>query len=406
MAAGHRICQHWPPFFYSVKFVVPTRKGESGSYLCQAISRACDIIDAFQNPGDQLRLTQIAERTGLSTSTAFRILYTLEQRGLVLRVGDRQYQLNIRPPKRRQHRIGFAAQSQEFAFSRTVAESLISASAKSDIDLLVLDNHYNGKAALRNVETFIREGVELVIEFQTDEHVAPIISAKLMEANIPIIAVEIPHPGATYYGANNYSAGVLGGRALGRWAKQHWGEQIDEILLLGLSMAGALPRARLTGTVAGIRDVIPTLDNSCVRWLEVKGQFGNSLDAVRKHLRRSRARRVLIGAINDPSALGALLAMEEAGRSETCAAMGQNASVEARNELRKPTTRLIGSVAYFPELYGEALTALSLDILWRKPVPPAIFVKHQIVNKENVDRLYPNDALLNESDIGALRQRH
>jgi ribose transport system substrate-binding protein len=226
-----------------------------------------------------------------------------------------------------------------------------------------------------------------------------------MEANIPIIAVEIPHPGATYYGANNYSAGVLGGRALGRWAKQHWGEQVDEILLLGLSMAGALPRARLTGTVAGIRDIIPALNDSCVRWLEVKGQFGTSLEAVRKHLRRSRARRVLIGAINDPSALGALLAMEEAGRSETCTAMGQNASVEARNELRKPATRLIGSIAYFPELYGEALTALSLDILWRKPVPPAIFVKHQIVNKENVDRLYPNDALLNESEAPALRQR-
>jgi hypothetical protein len=136
-------------FFYDVKFLMASRKGERGPYMCQAISRACDIIDAFQNPGDQLTLTQIAGKTGLSTSTAFRILYTLEQRGLVLRVGDRQYQLNIRPPKRRRHRIGFASQSQEFAFSRTVAESLISAAAKADIDLLVLDNHYNGKAALR-----------------------------------------------------------------------------------------------------------------------------------------------------------------------------------------------------------------------------------------------------------------
>src|SRR5689334_15151340 len=86
--------------FYDVKFFMASRKVESGAYICQAISRACDIIDAFQNPGDQLRLTQIAEKTGLSTSTVFRILYTLEQRGVVLRVGDRQYQLNIRPPKR------------------------------------------------------------------------------------------------------------------------------------------------------------------------------------------------------------------------------------------------------------------------------------------------------------------
>jgi ribose transport system substrate-binding protein len=51
---------------------------------------------------------------------------------------------------------------------------------------------------------------------------------------------------------------------------------------------------------------------------------------------------MLIGAINDPSALGALRAMEEAGRAETCAVMGQNASLEARAELRNPDTGLIG----------------------------------------------------------------
>ena len=378
------------------------RQRDPNTYICQAISRACDVMEAFGGPGEQLRLTEIAERTGLSASTAFRILYTLEQRGLILRVGDRQYRLNIRPPKRRKQRIGFAGQSQEFAFSRAVAEGLVEAATKADIDLLVLDNHYSGKAALRNADTFVRERVELVIEFQTDEHVAPIISAKLMEANIPMIAVEIPHPGATYYGANNYSAGVLGGRFLGRWAKQHWSEPVDEVLLLELSMAGALPRARLTGTLAGIRDVVPSLEDSRVFWLDGKGQFGSSIEAVRKHLRQSRARRVLISAINDPSALGALRAFEEAGRAEMCVVMGQNASLEARTELRKPRTRLIGSVAYFPESYGEALIPLSLDILQRKPVPPAVFVKHQMVTRENVDRLYPNDALLSPGELEVL----
>jgi ribose transport system substrate-binding protein len=389
-------------FFYDVKILVAPRRGESSPYLCQAISRACDVIDAFQNPGEQLRLTEIAERTALSVSTVFRILYTLQQRGLVMRVGERLYELNIRPPKRRRYRIGFAGQSQEFAFSRTVAEGLAEAAAKADIELLALDNHYNARAALRNVETFVREGVELVIEFQTDEHIAPVISAKLTEADIPMIAVEIPHPGATYYGANNYTAGVLGGRVLGRWAKQHWAEDVDEVLLLELAIAGSVPRARLTGTLAGIRDVIPGVDDARVHWLDGRGQLGASLEAVRKHLRQSRARRVLIGAINDPSALGALLAMEESGRSETCAVMGQNASLEARNELRKTGTRLIGSVAYFPELYGEALVTLSLDILQKKSVPPAVFVKHQVVNRENVDRLYPNDALLSPIDLDAL----
>ena len=50
-----------------------------------------------------------------------------------------------------------------------------------------------------------------MIEFQTDEVIAPAIASKYLEANIPFIAIDIPHPGATYFGANNYQAGLLGG---------------------------------------------------------------------------------------------------------------------------------------------------------------------------------------------------
>jgi ribose transport system substrate-binding protein len=371
-------------------------------YVCRAISRACDVLEAFRDAREPLRLGEVAEKTGLNVPTVFRILFTLEQRGILTRVGDRQYRLEIRLPKSRRYRIGYAGQSQEFAFSRAVAESMAEAAAKAEIDLIVLDNRYSPKAAVRNAEAFVRDRVELVIEFQTDEHIAPVISSKFLEANIPMVALEIPHPGATYYGANNYGAGVMGGRFLGRWATQNWHGAVDEVLLLELPMAGALPRSRLTGTLAGIREVIPTLEDSRVIWLDGRGQFGGSLEAVRKHLRHSSARHSLVGAINDPSALGALRAFEEAGRAEACVVMGQNASLEARTELRKPATRFVGSVAYFPERYGPAVISLCVDILQRKPVPPAFFVKHQLVTAENVDRLYPNDSLIGPGDLELL----
>jgi hypothetical protein len=60
---------------------------------------------------------------------------------------------------------------------------------------------------LYNAELLVREKVDLAIEFQTDETIAPIVAAKYREAGIPMIAIDIPHPGATYYGANNYEAG-------------------------------------------------------------------------------------------------------------------------------------------------------------------------------------------------------
>src|SRR5215469_11882894 len=71
----------------------------------------------------------------------------------------------------------------------------------------------------------------------------------------------------------------------------------------------------------------------------------------------------------------------------------RNASPEGRAELRQSKTRFVGSVAYFPERYGENLIRVSLDILNQRPVPPAVFVEHKLVTPGTVDHYYPNDAL-------------
>jgi ribose transport system substrate-binding protein len=371
-------------------------------YLCEAVLRACDILEAFRSESELLRLSEIAGRTGLSRPTALRLVYSLETRGLIQRAGKCQYRIAIRPLHKRAYRIGYGSHSAEFAFSRAVLESLIAASKQENIELLVLDNHYSPKTAIRNAEAFVRERMDLVVEFQADEHLAaPVISSKMMEAGIPLIAVEIPHPGATYYGANNYQAGLLGGRFLGRWAKQHWGGEVEEVLFLELPMSGPIPAARLTGTLAGLRDILPNLPERCIVHLDGKGRFGPSLEATRRHLYFNRARRVLLSAINDPSVIGALRAFEETGRAANCAAVGHNASSEGRIELRRPDTRLIGSVGYFPETYGPGIISLALEILKQAPAPPAVFTRHQLVTPANVNHLYPNDPIVLPGDLDA-----
>ncbi len=145
--------------------------------------------------------------------------------------------------------------------------------------------------------------------------------------------------------------------------------------------------------LAGIHEILPNLDSCPVSYLDGDGRFQSSWKIVRKHLRQTAAKRTLIGGINDPTVLGALRAFEEVGRAEGCAAMGQNASAEARDELRRPS-RLIGSVAYFPEKYGERVLKLALDILTFRATPPAVFTNHQLVTAKNVDSLYSNDLLL------------
>jgi ribose transport system substrate-binding protein len=363
-------------------------------YLVKAVVHASQLLSAFRSSGEALPLREIAARSGLPKSMTFRLLYTLERCGMLEKVGENLYRSHLRPFKQRPFRLGYAAQGTDYQFSKDVSTGLQRAATAQGIELICVDNRYNAKISQRNADVLVREKVDLVIEFQTDEHVAPIVAAKYREAGIPLIAIEVPHPGATYFGANNYEAGLIGGRHLGRWAKQQRYGGPDEIVFIALDRAGSLPRMRLTGMLVGMKEIYPALENCRVTYLDGDGKLGESFEAMRRHLRSSKARGFLIGAINDPSALGALRAMQEAGRIADCALMGQNAAPEGREELRQPGTRLIGSVAYFPEKYGAGIVAVALDILNRRAVPPAVFVKHQLVTPENVDHIYPNDRLM------------
>jgi ribose transport system substrate-binding protein len=370
------------------------RAPERDRYLVKSVVHSSRLLTAFRSSGEALPLREVAARSGLPKSMAFRLLYTLERCGMVEKVGENLYRSYLRPFKQKPFRLGYAAQGTDYQFSKEISTGLQRAAAKEGIELISVDNRYNAKIAQRNADVLVREKVDLVIEFQTDEHVAPIVAAKYREANIPLIAIEVPHPGATYFGANNYEAGLIGGRHLGKWAKQHWHSGIDEIVLIALQRAGSLPKMRLTGMLVGMKEVLPQLENCPVTYVDGDGRLGDSFEAMRRHLRGSRSHRILVGAINDPSALGALRAFQEAGRTEGCAIMGQNASPEGRAELRQPGTRLIGSVGYFPEKYGADIVSVALDILHRRPVPPAVFVKHQLVTPENVNHIYPNDELM------------
>ena len=362
-------------------------------YFVRSVAHAADILKSFSSPEEVLQLRDVISRTSHSKGIAFRLLYTLERTGLIEKVGANRYRSTLHQAKRRKYKIGYAAQGTEYQFSAQVTASLKrEADRLQTIELLVLDNRYSPKTALRNADLFIKEQCDLVIEFQTDETVAPIISARYREAKIPLIAVEIPHPGGVYFGANNYEAGLIGGRALGRWARENWGGEVDEILMLELLRAGSVPRARLIGTVMGIREALPNVEECPVTYLDGNGRFEESLKATRKHLRHAPACRTLISGINDASALGALRAYEEAGRDDRCAVMGQNASPEAREELRR-STRFIGSVAYFPERYGERILKLASDMLAHKATPPAVFVSHRLINTKNVDSVYWSDSM-------------
>lgn len=362
----------------------------SSKYFIEVVAKALDVLDTFRRPEDELTLSEIAKRATLSPSYAFRLLYTLEQKGWVRRVsGTKKYH---RVNRTQRWRVGFAMQSGKLAFSRDVLWGLEEAAERHGVQLIVADNQYSEAAALENAEMFVRQGVDFVIEFQVNERIAPVIAHVLAEARIPCLAIDIPQPGAVFFGADNYRAGLMAGRALGEYARDRWGGRADKVLLLELPLAGPVPQARMTGAVNGIREVIGPVPEGDVVHLDCRGNDEDSHAVTLNFLKTlSPPTRVLVAAINDPAAVGALRAIREAGRTrETAVVVGQDATREARAEMSRPESCLLGSVGYLPEKYGEQIIPLVLKILGGEAVPPTAHIEHHLITRENAAAFYPD----------------
>lgn len=368
-------------------------RSSNRSYTIRSVARAAATLKAFSSSSEVLSLTTIVERTQLDKGTAFRLLETLVEAGLIIRAGKHGYQSAIQPIRTKRLRIGYASQSNLLAFTGIVTDSLLSAASRADIQLVMRNNQFSPRIALENAKRLVEEKVDLVIDSQINLDIASQIGATFLDAGIPFISVDIPHPGSFYFGADNYKAGRIAGRHLARWTLKHWHGEIEQIIYLGVDAAGPLLNSRLTGMSDGLIEIWPEGKNAPTFHYDTKGgQFDATLDTIRKHLRRRKTRRVLVGAVNDTTALAALQGFREIGLEGECAIIGQDANIDARQEMRRPSTGLLGSVGYFPETYGPQIIKLALEILEKKPTPPAVFTQHELVTPQNVDRIYPNDA--------------
>jgi ribose transport system substrate-binding protein len=359
-------------------------------YLIPVLTKALDILELLQTENQPMVLESIHKRTRISKTTVYRILKTLVHRGYVRQGADRQYRHIARP---RKLRFGFGGQSAEMPFSEAMTASLRQAAAAVGVDLLVLDNHYDAQVAIDNAETFIRERVDIVIEFQVDEHVAPIIADKIAEAGIPLIAVDIPHPRATYIGVDNYRAGLEAGGLLADFALNHWDGRMDWMVGLDIEEAGQLVQSRITGAIQGVKARLPNLPVECFVRIDGRGMREKSYKVILDFLNRHpKDRHILIAAANDTSAMGAIQAIRELGREKHVAVVGQDCVEEMVLEMQRPGSPVVGSISHEVQLYGTKLIDLGLALLRGETVAPYNYIEHRVVSPDIAARFLNAEA--------------
>ena len=291
--------------------------------------------------------------------------------------------------------VGFANLVRDITFTIDVEESIQrAADATGCVNLSIFDNELDGATALANADNMITLGAQGVIEFQTDEKFGLVIMDKFREKNIPVVAIDIPMPGSTFFGADNYRAGFMAGEGMGAAFQERFPDSPPLLFLGELPQSGPVPAARMTGILEGVRSIYPDLDDESqvVRFdsqntlEESRTQMSNLIQTV------PEGTKFMGAAINDGSTIGMQAAIQTAGRSEDAILASQNADSTFREEVcNNPDSIILGSTAYFPEKYGDKLIATMLLLLQGQPVPPSVFVDHVFLTLDNLAEYYPDE---------------
>lgn len=359
---------------------VPAQKKTEQFYLISVLIKALDVLEILKSEDAPMTLEAIQRRTDIAKTTIFRVLKTLVHRGYVTQSVDRHYRHVARPKKLC---FGFGAQSAEMPFSEAVTESLREAATALGIDLLVLDNCYHAETALQNAEAFIRERVDLIIEFQVDQGAAPVIAHKIQRAKIPLIAVDIPHSYATYFGVDNYRAGREAGEVLAEFAISRWNGKMDWMIGLDLAAGGGMVQSRTTGAFEGVRVRLPHYPVESFVRIDGRGMRETSYEVILEFLKRHpKDRHILIAAHNDTSALGAVAAVREQGRERHVAIAGQDCLEEMMIEMQRPGSPAIASISHEVEQYGPRLIDIGLALLRGETVPPYNYVEPRAIKAD------------------------
>lgn len=295
------------------------------------------------------------------------------------------------PTAQESYTIGFANLTEDIVFTQLVRDGILSAAeAAGNVEVVLADNRLDGATALANADNFIAQGVDGVIEFQTDEAFGNVIMSRFRREGIPVIAIDIPMPGATFFGADNYNAGRLAGEALAAWVNDNWAGEVDAVLVLELPQSGPIPAARMQGQLEGLQDNLdnPVPDDMIFR-LDSKNTQEESFQVVSDILPTiPDADNIVAVTINDGTALGVIAAAEAAGRADQIMVVGQGADPSGQEAMLAENSRYLGATGYFPEDYGSYLIPAMLDLLECRPVAPAIYVDHVFITKDNLCEFY------------------
>ncbi len=258
---------------------------------------------------------------------------------------------------------------------------------------LAADRETDVERQYQIIENLIQQGVDAILLAPSgSKELVPAIR-KANDAGIPVLLLDtrIDEEAAasvgarvlTYIGSDNFEGGAVAGRYL---AAELGG--VGEIAIIeGISGHETADQRRL-GFLSGIEDSpgIRVVASQTANWERARAY------TVAENLLQAHPDLAAVFAANDEMALGAIEAIDAAGRMDEIVVIGFDAIPDALANIR--SGRMLGSVAQFPSEMGRLGVKHAVELVREGTPPPAeILTRVELIDRLNVDDFAPaNDA--------------
>lgn len=253
------------------------------------------------------------------------------------------------------YKFGFSCISMENPYYETLEASIREAIEESGSTLISRDPKGDSTAQIQQIRDMIADGIQAIFLCPVDwEKIAPALT-ELKEADIEIInldtQVQDREEVDAYVGSDNINAGVICGEKLIEAASD--GGQV--VILECTTQNSIIDR------INGFEETIAGKGFEVVE----RSETGGKKDEAKTQMARILKEQDHITAVmcgNDQIALGALEAIEEAGRSEMMI-YSVDGSPKLKQELAKDGSLVVGIAAQSPINIGKSAVTVALQIM-------------------------------------------
>lgn len=230
------------------------------------------------------------------------------------------------------------------------------------------------------IDAFIQQGVNLIVVSAVDESGIEPAIARAKQAGIIVIAVDTPAKGAD---AVVMTDAVQAGEKSCDYLFTKLGGQGNVLLVDGTPIQTIIDR------IDGCKKVAKKYPGiKIVGQQASKNDRASGLMVTTDMLTANPGVKGIFG-MNDPSALGAVLAVEQAGKSSSIIVTGVDGSPEGVAELKRKGSPFIGTATQNPGAMVEKAVAIASDMLnGKQPAEKTILIPSVLVTRDSVGQ-YP-----------------